>query len=256
MSAILLAGVLPAWSAPPVSVPAGAFTQGAPDLPDAPPRTVTLSAFRLDAHEVTVQDFERFAASAAYNDAAVWGDGWAWHQQNPDGAGAAARRAGRSDDHPVVAVSWHEADAYCRAAGGRLPTEAEWERVACDGRGPYAWGDSETVDAAWYAGSKYGRVERVETQPAARAAPEAVTSLGAMHLAGNVWEWTADWYHREGYTQGDAADPTGPDSGTWRVLRGGSYMNLPSYCRCTHREPARPERAAFTVGFRCAYSSP
>ncbi|MFT4974810.1 MAG: sulfatase modifying factor 1 [Myxococcota bacterium] len=254
---MLLLGSHAVGATPPIAVPATTFTQGAATLPDAPPRTVVLSAFWLDAHEVTIQAFEQFTAAPGYRDQAVWADGWAWHQQNPDGAGAAARRAGRGPDHPVVAVSWHEADAYCRWRGGQLPTEAQWERVACDGDGPYAWGDDESAPAAWYAGSKYGRVESVQTRPASQADPSTISSLGALHMAGNVWEWTADWYHRDSYaSDGEATtDPTGLEAGTWRVLRGGSYMNLPSYCRCTHREPARPERVSFTVGFRCAYTS-
>lgn len=255
MFVILWGGLEVAQGAEPIDVPPSSFTQGDAAQPDAPPRSVRLSAFRLDAGEVTVRAFEAFVSSAGHQDPAVWGAGWPWHQAHPGGAGPAARAAGRDDQHPVVAVTWHEADAYCRWSGGRLPTEAEWERVACDGAGPYAWGDSEDAPAAWYAGSKYGLVDTVMTQPAGQADPATVGALGAQHMAGNVWEWTADWYSRDSYAAGDATDPTGPASGTWRVLRGGSYMNLPSYCRCTHREPARPERVAFTVGFRCAYPS-
>ena len=241
----LLAEVL----AEPIGVPAGAFVQGGGRAPDEqPPRQVTLSAYRLDAEEVTIAAFEEFVRTAA-NEARWWSpEGWAWHQQNPDGAGAAVRRADRPPDHPVVAVSWYEADAYCRWQGGQLPTEAQWERAAC----PSPPEDSAAVN--WYAGSKYGRVTAVLTQSATQAAPEARSPLGTVHMAGNVWEWTADWYHRETYArEGAATDPTGPEAGTWRVLRGGSYMNLPSYCSCTHREPALPDRIALTVGFRCAY---
>lgn len=251
---MVLVSLSAAHATPRVDVPAGTFTQGLAGSPDAPPRTVTLSGFQIDVHEVSVADFEQFVRDPAHQDPAIWAEGWDWHEQHPDGAGAVNRRAGRDAQHPVVAVSWFEADAYCRWRGGRLPTEAEWERVACDGAGPYAWGDSESVPVAWYAGSKYGMVSSVQTLPVHQADPQTHTSLGVVHMAGNVWEWTADWYDRDGYTE-PATDPTGPSSGTWRVLRGGSYMNLPSYCRCTHREPALPQRVAFTTGFRCAYPS-
>lgn len=178
LSVILWAGLGMAWGVDPLDVPPGSFTQGDDTQPDAAPRSVYLSGFRLDADEVTVRDFEVFVASSGYQDPAVWGSSWSWHQVNPDGAGPAARAAGRGGSHPVVAVTWHEADAYCRWRGGRLPTEAEWERVACDGVGPYPWGASEDVAAAWYAGSKYGVVETVATQPAGQADPAMVSTLG------------------------------------------------------------------------------
>ena len=135
-------------------------------------------------------------------------------------------------------------------AGYRLPTEAEWEYAARAGADqPY--GHTADVDAAgWTVSNAKGRPHAVgEKQP---------NGWGLYDTVGNVWEWTADWYHRDGYAPlgEDATDPTGPETGSWRVLRGGSFMNLPSYCTCTHREPAGPERVAFTTGFRCAYPSP
>lgn len=242
-----------------VDVPAATFRQGSDGVPDERPRDVSLSAYRIDRTEVSIAAFERFMAEAAADPESWSQDGWAWHQAHPDGAGAALRAAGRGDEHPVVAVTWFEADAFCRAAGGTLPTEAQWEHAACGAGGqPYAWGDSDQVAAAWYSGGKFGHVDAVRTQPVADQDPGLASPLGLLHTAGNVWEWTADSYHRDSYLPAGVAvtDPTGPRSGPWRTLRGGSFMNLPSYCTCTHREPAAPDRVALTTGFRCAYPSP
>ncbi len=249
----------PALAGDPVQVPAGTFRQGREGVPDETPREVTLATYGIDRTEVTIADFERFMVQGALDRASWTDDGWAWHQAHPDGAGAPLRAADRSTDHPVVAVTWYEADAYCRWAGGSLPTEAQWEHAACgDGDQRYAWGDGDDAPVTWYSGGKFGHIQGVHTVPAADQDASLASPLGLLHTAGNVWEWTADYYHREGYAPlGEpATDPTGPTQGTWRVLRGGSFMNLPSYCTCTHREPALPTRVAFTTGFRCAYPAP
>jgi formylglycine-generating enzyme required for sulfatase activity len=238
-----------------VPVPGGAGNMGDGVSPDAPARQVELSPFRIDRTEVSVAQFERFVAEA-WSERTVWSEaGWAWAQAHPSGAGEALRAAGRPDTHPVVSVTWFEADAYCRWRGGRLPTEAEWERAACGGqRQRYPWGDDPDQPFRTNDLAKYGMLDSVRTAPVADQEPALASPVGALHMAGNVWEWTADWYHRDGTRTDGARDPTGPANGTWRVLRGGSYMNLPSYCTCTHREPAEPGRAALTTGFRCAWS--
>ena len=240
-----------------VHIPAATFQQGSGRSPDEPLRTVALSAYDIDATEVTVAQFEAFAASG-YDRSELWSaDGRAWLALHPGGAGAELRAAGRSGDHPVVAVTFYEAEAYCHSVGGTLPTEAQWEHAACgDGGQRYPWGDDDAVAASWYHEGKFGQFERVETQPADGQDPALRSPFGLQHMAGNVWEWTADHYHRDGTRQDGVTDPTGLDNGLWRTLRGGSYMNLPSYCTCTHREPARPDRVAFTTGFRCVYPSP
>jgi iron(II)-dependent oxidoreductase len=230
-----------------VAIPASSTTLGSASQPDSPPRSAQVAAFRIDRAEVSVADFEAFARQA-WERADWWSpEGWAWAGAHPQGAGAAQRAAGRRADHPVVAVTWFEADAYCRSQGGRLPSEEEWELAACGGRPTrFPWGDAEPSGVAWYDEGKTGHVAQVDTLAVREAVPGTEGPFGLLHASGNVWEWTSGAYGRPG--------PDGRPR--WRTLRGGSYTNLPSYCTCTHREPASPERVAFTTGFRCAYPSP
>ncbi len=246
---------LAAWAGEPVEIPAGSFQQGDASAPDARwLRTVELSAYAIDRAEVSVSDFERFVAQGWSGDQHWSAQGLAWRAEHPEGAGAELRRSGRGSDHPVVAVSWFEAEAYCAWAGGRLPTEAEWERASCAGDGArFPWGDDEPEGPVWFTGGKRHAVQGVDTQSAERQDAAFASPAGLIHAAGNVWEWTADGYHAQAYDTGPARDPRHPHDTPWRVLRGGSYMNLPSYCSCRHREPARPEQQRLTAGFRCAY---
>lgn len=234
-----------AW-AEPVPIPGGSARLGSEAQPDNPPRSVEVAAFRIDRDEVSLQDFEAWAAQG-YTQLEHWSEaGRAWLEQHPAGLGPDKRAADRSGEHPVVGVSFYEAEAYCAAKGGRLPTEAEWELAACGDQGDrrFPWGDEELDGAAWNDHAKYGQLGGVETRPVAEQDASLAGPFGLEHASGNVWEWTSDGYHREG-PRADSA---------WRTLRGGSYANLPSYCTCTHREPAEPGRQALTVGFRCAYS--
>lgn len=241
---------------PTASIPAGSFLRGSGRTPDDTPRhQVSLAAFSIDRYEVRISEFEIFVQQA-WNDDSIWSaEGIQWRKSHPKGAGAKDRRAGRNTDHPVVAVTWYEADAYCRWKGGHLPTEAQWERAACANKDQrFPWGESEDIEAVWYSGGKYGHLQSVLTKPVHQSTPNQRTPDGLVHTVGNVWEWTQDWYHKDSYAKEESPDPQGPATGTWKILRGGSFMNLPSYCSCTHREPAAPARVAFTIGFRCAYS--
>jgi len=244
------------YAQPTASFPAGNFLRGSGRTPDDSPRhEVFLSAFSIDVYEVRISDFEQFVQKA-WSDNQYWSeDGQKWRKNNPQGSGSKNRRAGRNTDHPVVAVTWFEAEAYCRWKGGNLPTEAQWERAACSNKEQrFPWGESEDIEAVWYSGGKYGHLQSVLTKPVHQSPPNQRTPEGLLHTVGNVWEWTQDWYHRNSYSQQHSSDPKGPTQGSWKTLRGGSFMNLPSYCSCTHREPATPDRVAFTIGFRCAYS--
>ena len=248
--------VSPLANSVPTTIPEGTFSRGDAQGGDTTPvRPITLSAFSIDTTEVSVAAFERFFQNSWDTDENWSEAGIEWRNKQPKGGATAQRAAGRDGEHPVVAVTWYEADAYCRSQGGQLPTEAQWERVACSTNGgPFPWGNDEEVDAAWYSGGKYGHIQKVLTRPVGEAPGNQHTPEGVLHTVGNVWEWTNDWYDRDHYATASETDPNGPPKGTWRVLRGGSFMNLPSYCTCTHREPAAPDRVSFTTGFRCAYS--
>ena len=251
-TALLL--LLAATSRDVVEVPAGSFEMGSVRAPDEGPiHSVDLSAYAIDRMEVSVAKFEEFVR-LAWSDDHVWSvEGRQWRDAHPGGSGRNFRSAERSDEHPVVSVSWFEADAYCQWAGGRLPTEAEWERAACPGGSQrFAWGDDLREGVRWAIKNDPMGLMTVATAPTSQDANPSPTGL--LHMTGNVWEWTADWYHRSTYSGPVKPDPKGPKEGRWKSIRGGSFMNLPSYCTCTHREPADPERARLTLGFRCAYS--
>jgi formylglycine-generating enzyme required for sulfatase activity len=147
-------------------------------------------------------------------------------------------------DHPVVEVSWYGAAAYCGWAGARLPTEAEWEYAA---RGPdgyvYPWGDgAPTCELAQFRGCSGSTVP-------VGSLPEGASWCGALDMAGNVWEWVADWYER--YPSGRQMNPVGPPSGERRVLRGGSWDSGQRIVRAANRDHFAPDNRLIFVGFRC-----
>ena len=138
-------------------------------------------------------------------------------------------------------VRWYEAQAYCQAVGGRLPTEAEWEYAARAGSVQSRYGDIDRI--AWYAGNS-----GIRTHEVAQKQPNA---FGLYDVLGNVWEWTADWYG--GYTPGSAVDPAGPVSGQYRALRGGSWFVVPGFARVSVRIRVGPGDRSDVIGLRCAW---
>jgi formylglycine-generating enzyme required for sulfatase activity len=205
------------------------------DVDEGPRHAVTLTRpFDLMTTEVTVGMYRQFAQATG---AAV--------RAQPDWS--------RSEAQPVVSVTWDEAAAFCRWAGGRLPTEAEWERAARGAREgeTYPWGRQEPSDVAGAPdGARFGAKDGAVA--VGRFAPNG---FGLYDMAGNVWEWVADWY---GLYSGRAmVDPPGPSSGSGRVLRGGAWDGLPWFLHLSFRFSDAPGFQNYFdgFGFRCAQNA-
>jgi formylglycine-generating enzyme len=273
-------------------IPAGTFVMGTDDPRgyaadgEGPPHEVALPAYRIGTRTVTNAEFAAFVDATGHRTTAEqlgssyvftgllpdhfpptravaaapwWREvlGATWSQPEGSQSSVTGREA-----HPVVHVSWYDAVAYTRWAGVRLPTEAEWERAArgIEGGHHFPWGDErepagehrmnvfqgffpqfDSGDDGWVGTCP------VETFPA--------NDFGLHETTGNVWEWCADWFDARYYRRSPAHTPTGPDSGTARVMRGGSYLCHDSYCwryRVDSRSSNTPDSSAGNVGFRVA----
>jgi len=236
-----------------VFVPAGEFTMGGNVYyHEKPIHLVILNAFRIDQTEVTHAMFAAFLNehSNLLGDrltALDITDGDV-HIHLVDGLWQADQDY---EAHPVVEVTWYGAVAYCSWAGRRLPTEAEWEKAArgTDGR-TYPWGNDAPA-ADWLNFNNHVG----DTTEAGRY-PNGASPYGALDMAGNVWEWTADWYAQNYYVNSPSINPPGPDSGVFRVLRGGAWSYRDTYARSMHRSKGAPFVSHDFIGFRCARSAP
>ncbi len=216
-----------------VYVPAGEFLMGSEDADavsdEAPEHTVYLDAYWIYKNEVT---------NAQYR------------QCIEDGVCSGNLSSYPETDYPAVYMDWYEANEYCTWAGGRLPTEAEWEKAArgTDGR-TYPWGEeSPTCILAQFCDCSG------ETVPVGSFLGGA-SPYGALDMAGNVWEWVADWYDAEYYQNSPSQNPTGPASGTGRVIRGGSWHISGRYLRVSYRDWLNPDYSSGNRGgFRCLFS--
>jgi formylglycine-generating enzyme required for sulfatase activity len=242
-----------------VRVPAGQFTMGtSPDQERAlaekagtpvgtlgtemPTHQVNVGEFWLDREPVTNAEYKKFLESNAAHpvpetELALLKQ-WGWD------AGTRSFPAGR-ENYPVVLVSWNDAEAYCRWAGKRLPTEAEWEKAArgTDGR-LYPWGnewdDSRTA---------YGKSGAVDAAPV-DSFPGGASPYGAKQMVGNIWQWTSTLWMPYPYQADDGREDL-QQAGS-RVTRGGMFAFGPAVSRTTVRSALEVDNRAISVGFRCA----
>lgn len=218
-------------------IPAGEFMMGSPEGEgydnEHPQHVVFLDAFYIDIYEVTNAQYKQFMDETGYKAPKYWDD--------PNF---------NAPNQPVVGVSWNDAKAYAGWAGERLPTEAEWEKAAKGnliGK-DYPWGDTLTHDDANYDGTG-GKDQWDGPAPVGSFTPNG---YGLFDMAGNVWEWCADWYDKDYYSKSPKSNPTGPSSGSTRAIRSGSWDdNAADDLRVSCRISDDSDNADIYVGFRC-----
>lgn len=203
---------------------------------------VYLSEYWIDRDEVTVERYRTCVSSGVCSEL-------------PYSTGGA-----RFDvpSYPVVLVNWFEARKFCVWAGGRLPTEAEWERAARGAHGRrYPWGNVYNASLANHGQLSFDDID--DSDGFLEMAPvgsfrDGMAEGGIADMAGNVEEWVADWY-APAYVEASIMNPKGPDSGDDRVVRGGSYVHPRASLRCAARGHTQPDQRRAWRGFRCAYDA-
>lgn len=262
-----------------IYIPAGEFIMGSREgegqSDEHPQHTVYLDAYWIDRSEVTNSMFSQFVNETGYQTEAektgysfvfqngdlsqVSGANW----KNPQGSGSSIDGL---ENHPVVHVTWYDAKSYCNWAGRQLPIEAQWEKAA---RGTlpvmFPWGDSNpggnqggifanyadvNLDANW---SNKTINDGYQFTAPVGSYTSGASSYGLLDMAGNVWEWTADYYDKTYYSsQSSWKNPTGPILGNIRVIRGGSWGSNDSNLRTADRSWPDPSNFNSGIGFRCA----
>ncbi len=243
----------PADGAEMVYVPAGEFQMGSaeddpsPYAGEKPQHTVTLDAFWIDKHEVTNAQYAAFLNDQGNQEEG--GSTWLYEYCLIEKTGDQFQpKDNYYADHPVICVSWYGARAYAEWIGGRLPTEAEWEYAA---RGPdgnkYPWGDREpTCQLAQFDSCSGGTVP-------VGSLPDGASWVGAMDMAGNVWEWVSTMLEDYPYDPADGRENLDTDG--QRVLRGGAFRNSSGSVRCAFRLGSFPDLWSYGSGFRVVVSS-
>ncbi|MBW1805500.1 MAG: SUMF1/EgtB/PvdO family nonheme iron enzyme [Deltaproteobacteria bacterium] len=234
-------------------IPEGAFTMGS-DAWDAekPMQPITLDKYYIDKYLVTNKLFQKFVEETSYvtdaekDNSGMVRMGRRWKKvpdamwKMPDGATSIEGK----EDHPVSQVSYNDALAYCQWANKDLPTEAQWEKAA---RGPngneFPWGNSDPDD------TMANFENMIESTSPVTDYEKGKSVYGIQDMAGNVYQWCKDWY---GTGERAAKNPTGPESGKERVIKGGSFLEGMESLRSANRDRYKPDYSSFLFGFRCA----
>jgi iron(II)-dependent oxidoreductase len=221
-----------------VEIPAGAFTMGSDDSDpeDAPAHAVDLPAYQIDRFEVTNADFAAFVDATGYTTDAEKADKKSWREDFAEG----------KETHPVTRVTWNDATAYCEWLGKRLPTEAEWEKAARGAEGlRFPWGNEADPSKANV------KATGLRGTAAVGSFGAGASPYGVEDMAGNVWEWTADWY--QAYAGNTTGDPYYGEQ--CRATRGGGWFDEEPQLTTFNRNCSDPNQAASDeLGFRCAIS--
>ncbi len=252
---------------------------------EGPIRRITLDPFYLDRAPVTNRQFAEFVKATEYRSEAerfgwsfvfhthvapelgtqrapgtTWWcrvDGASWaHPEGPD-SGITNRL-----NYPVVHMSWHDAAAYAKWAGKRLPTEAEWEFAARGGleQKKFPWGDELTPGGVHLCNIWQGEFPNIDTAEdgyhgTAPVDAYPANGYGFLTITGNAWEWCNDWFDPAWHINATTTNPAGPSTGATRLMKGGSYLCHKSYCnryRVAARTSNTPDSATTNIGFRCA----
>jgi iron(II)-dependent oxidoreductase len=234
-------------------IPAGWFPMGSTSrenrggyMTEQPQHRVYLDDYEIDRYEVSNARYLRFILETGHAPPAHW-TGITFPQTIAN--------------HPVIGVSWFDADAFCRNAGKRLPTEAEWEKAASGGRGlNYPWGtkppNPELANLGRQMANANVDIEAVKGRlypPLADVNAYAVgqSPYGVFQMGGNVMEWVSDWWSPEYYRESPERNPQGPAKGAHKVIRGGSWNDDPLALRTATRSGMDPKARTLTIGFRC-----
>ena len=268
-----------------VLIPAGEFLMGSPEgegaFDEHPQHVVYLDDYYIDKYEVTNEQFNEFVETTGYvTDAERKGYGEVWNPKeysplisyNAAGVNWRCPNTWRTDtsphpkvwdnyhlankmNYPVIQTSWNDAQAYVTWAGKRLPTEAEWEKAAreTDGR-KWPWGNVFDLNIGDV--TIHTNISGDEPLPVGRF-PTGISPYGVYDLAGNVQEWVADWYAPNYYERSPKNNPKGPETGEFRVIRGGSWKQFKSHhVLNANRVYQLPDYSSNFVGFRCAWGKP
>ncbi len=226
---------------------------------EKPTHQINLSDFYISKYEVTNAEYTEFLNAKGNQEegGVTWLDlESSWCKIEKQGSYYVSKNG--FENHPVMEVTWYGATAYAKWKGMRLPTEAEWEYAARGGqemRSTKYAGSNDLDKVAWHDENSYDKGKDHPDYGTHEVGTKVANELGLYDVSGNVYEWCSDWYSSDYYNSSPSRNPRGPSSGSFRVIRGGSWYRYPTHCRVANRNSYYPANSSNYVGFRLASSS-